>query len=133
MNVDSLLDMALTARFHAYAPYSKFKVGCAILLKNGQFVTGCNIENKSYGLSICAERNAVFKLISMGYTKNDVEAVCIVGDLKEPIMPCGACREVLMELLSPDTKIILSNLERNYIELNLNELLPYAFKLNEEL
>lgn len=132
MNVDNILDMALTARFHAYAPYSKFKVGCAILLKNGQYVLGCNIENKSFGLSICAERNAAFKLISEGKTKNDVEAICIVADTKSPTSPCGACREVLMELLAPNTKVILANLNRDYIELTLDELLPYAFVLNED-
>lgn len=132
MNVDNILDMALTARFHAYAPYSKFKVGCAILLKNGQYVLGCNIENKSFGLSICAERNAAFKLISEGKTKNDVEAICIVADTKSPTSPCGACREVLMELLAPNTKVILANLNRDYIELTLDELLPHAFVLNED-
>ncbi len=132
MNVDNILDMALTARFHAYAPYSKFKVGCAILLKNGQYVLGCNIENKSLGLSICAERNAAFKLISEGKTKNDVEAICIVADTKSPTSPCGACREVLMELLAPNTKVILANLNRDYIELTLDELLPHAFVLNED-
>lgn len=132
MNVDNILDMALTARFHAYAPYSKFKVGCAILLKNGQYVLGCNIENKSFGLSICAERNAAFKLISEGKTKNDVEAICIVADTKSPTSPCGACREVLMELLAPNTKVILANLNRDFIELTLDELLPHAFVLNED-
>ena len=129
MNIDNLIDMALAARVNAYAPYSKFKVGCAILLKNGKYILGCNVENKSYGLSICAERNALFKMISEGKTKMDVEAVCVIGDTVEPISPCGACREVLMELLSPDTKVVLSNLNRKYIELKLEELLPYQFVL----
>ena len=129
MNIDNLIDMALAARTNAYAPYSKFKVGCAILLNNGKYILGCNVENKSYGLSICAERNALFKLISEGKTKLDVEAVCVIGDTAEPISPCGACREVLLELLMPKTKIILANLNRKYKELTLEDLLPYQFVL----
>lgn len=129
MNIDNLIDMALIARTNAYAPYSKFKVGCAILLTNGKYILGCNVENKSYGLSICAERNAIFKLISEGKTKLDVEAVCVIGDTQEPISPCGACREVLLEILSPKTKIVLANLNRKYKELTLEDLLPYQFVL----
>ena len=124
---NKLLDMALVARATAYAPYSKFKVGTAILLSNGKYILGCNIENASYGLSNCAERTALFKLISDGYTKNDVVALCITGETNEVISPCGACRQVMIELLNPDTPILLTNVKRDMKEYKVIDLLPYAF------
>ncbi|MGM9969560.1 MAG: cytidine deaminase [Anaeroplasma sp.] len=127
MNIDNLIDMALNARANAYAPYSKFKVGAAILLKNGKYILGCNIENASYGLSNCAERTALFKMISEGYTKDDVVAMCIVGQTNVPISPCGACRQVMKELLSEDTPIYLTNLSRNIKKCSVVDLLPYSF------
>ena len=129
MDVSRLVDEAIIARTMAYAPYSKFKVGCAILLKNGKAIRGCNIENKSFCLTNCAERTALFKMISEGITKYDVEALCIVGDTKEPITPCGACREVMAELLLPDTLIYLANMERDTLEIKVSDLLPLSFKL----
>ena len=124
---DKLLDIALIARSNAYTPYSKFKVGAAILLTNGKYITGCNVENASYGLCNCAERTALFKMISDGYTKNDVVAMAIVGQTEDPISPCGACRQVMEELLNPDTPVILGNLERKTKEMLVKELLPYSF------
>ena len=119
--------MAIGARTNAYTPYSKFKVGAAILLKNGNYILGCNVENASYGLSMCAERTALFKMISEGYTKADVVAMCIIGQTDKPISPCGACRQVMEELLSSDTPIILANLLREYKEFKVSDLLPYSF------
>jgi cytidine deaminase len=124
---DKLIDMALAGRSNAYTPYSKFKVGAAILLKDGSYITGCNVENSSYGLCICAERNALFQMISKGYTKEDVVAFCVVGQTDEPISPCGACRQVMEELLKKDTPIVLTNLERKVKLANVAELLPYSF------
>ena len=124
---DKLIDMALAGRINAYTPYSKFKVGAAILLKDGSYITGCNVENSSYGLCICAERNALFQMISKGYTKEDVVAFCVVGQTDEPISPCGACRQVMEELLKKDTPIVLTNLERKVKLTNVAELLPYSF------
>ena len=126
-DVDKLIDMALAGRANAYTPYSKFKVGAAILLKNGQYITGCNVENSSYGLCICAERNTLFQLIAKGYTKEDVVAFCVVGQTEGPISPCGACRQVMEELLKKDTPVILTNLERKIKITNVEELLPYSF------
>lgn len=123
-----LLDMALIARCNAYAPYSKFKVGAAILLTNGKYITGCNIENSSYGLTNCAERTALFKLISEGYTKGDVVAMCITGDTDDVIYPCGACLQVMSELLKNDTPILLTNINRRMKETTVSELLPYQFE-----
>ncbi len=124
---NKLLDMALVARANAYTPYSKFKVGAAILLSNGKYILGCNVENASYGLSNCAERTALFKMISEGYTKNDVVAFCITGDTVDVISPCGACRQVMMELLKPDTPVLLTNVKRDMKEYKVIDLLPYAF------
>ena len=130
-NIDELIEKAFAARINAYAFYSKFKVGCAILLKNGKYILGCNIENSSYSLSMCAERVALFKLISEGYTKADIKAIGVIADSKNPISPCGACRQVFLEFLDLDTPIILSNLKRDKKVTNLSELYPYPFDLNE--
>ena len=82
-------------------------------------------------MTVCAERCALFNLISHGYNKNDVIAMAVVGDTKSPITPCGACREVMDELLLPDTKIILSNMKRDYLITSVKELLPLSFKLEK--
>lgn len=124
---DKLLDMALIGRSNSYSPYSKFKVGAAILLSNGKYITGCNVENASYGHCNCAERTALFKMISDGYTKNDVVAMAIVGQTDDPISPCGACRQVMEELLNSDTPVILGNLERKMKEIKVSDLLPFSF------
>lgn len=126
-DVLKLIDKAIEARENAYAPYSNFKVGAAILLKNGCYILGCNIENASYGLSNCAERTAIFKMISDGYKKDDVIAMAIVGSTSEPISPCGACRQVMNELLPKNCPVILANLDRKYIEYSNDSLLPYSF------
>ncbi|MCR5113177.1 MAG: cytidine deaminase [Acholeplasmatales bacterium] len=132
IDVDKLIDQALLGRSQAYAPYSKFKVGAAILLKNGKYILGCNVENASYGLCNCAERTALFKMVSEGLTKYDVEAMCIVADQNVPCSPCGACRQVMSELLLPDTKVILTNLKRDIKETTVEELLPFSFVLLED-
>lgn len=123
-----LIEKAIEARSYAYTPYSKFKVGAAILLKDGSYVTGCNVENVSYGLSNCAERTTLFKMVSQGVSKKDVLAMCIVANTKNPVSPCGACRQVMAELLSKDTPILLANLEKEYKETTVEELLPYSFE-----
>lgn len=126
-DIDKLIDYAIAARTNAYTPYSQFKVGAAILLKNGNYILGCNVENASYGLSNCAERTALFKMISDGYTKNDVVAMAIIGQTDRPISPCGACRQVMSELLNLDTPIVLTNLTRDVKVMTVAELLPYSF------
>lgn len=130
LEIDKLIDKALEARENAYTPYSKFKVGAAILLKDNTYILGCNVENASYGLSNCAERTAMFKMISEGYRREDVVAMAIVGQSERPISPCGACRQVMTELLPEDCPVILANLNKDYREYKVCELLPYSF--NEE-
>lgn len=122
-----LIEMAKKGRENAYTPYSHFKVGAAILLKNGEYILGCNVENASYGLCNCAERTALFKMVSEGFSKEDVEAFSIVGDTDDAISPCGACRQVMLELLKPDTPVYLANLKGKIRKFSVSELMPYAF------
>jgi cytidine deaminase len=122
-----LYQEALKAFNNAYTPYSKFNVGAAILLKNGKIITGANIENASFGLTNCAERSALFSLYSSGYNKEDIEEMMIIGPTNRPISPCGACRQVMSELINPETKIILTNLNKDEMILKNKDLLPYNF------
>lgn len=118
-----LLAAALAARENAYAPYSKFKVGAAVETADGHIFTGCNVENASYGLTCCAERNAVFAAIGSG--ARSFKALCVVADTEEPVAPCGACRQVLAEF--PFEKIILANCKELTKVMTVAELLPYGF------
>ena len=120
-----LLEAALAARERAYAPYSKFLVGAAVRVESGKIYTGCNVENASYGLTVCAERNALFSAVGAGERK--FTALCVVSDTEEPISPCGACRQVMAEFKVPC--IILANLKGDVKEYTLEELLPYGFTL----
>ncbi len=124
---------ALLARNRAYEPYSKFKVGAAILLKDGTYIHGANVENSSYGLTNCAERSALFSLISQGYDPKDIVEITIVAEGKSPVSPCGACRQVMFELVPKDAKIFLANLDGDFKETNTEALLPFGFKLKESL
>ena len=124
MNKDKLIEMAKEARKNAYAPYSNFKVGAALLTKSGRVFTGCNVENSSFGASMCAERVAVFKAVNEG--EREFQAIAVVTDTKEPAMPCGLCRQVLSEF-SLDIKIYAANLDGDVRETTLKDLLPYAF------
>ncbi|MCR5349587.1 MAG: cytidine deaminase [Acholeplasmatales bacterium] len=130
-NVEELIKKAIIAKSNSYSPYSNFKVGCAILLKDNNYILGCNVENKSYGLTICAERNALFKMVSEGYKKEDVIALAITSSGDALCTPCGACREVMDELLKKDTLIVLANDKLEYKIVKNNELLPLAFKLEK--
>ncbi len=123
---------AIAASKKAYAPYSKFNVGAALELKDGTIIHGANIENSSYGLSSCAERNALFSLISQGYDKADIVSITVTGNTKGPISPCGACRQVMSELLPKGTPVFLTNLEGDVKKMNIEELLPYGFDLDED-
>ena len=117
---------AMNAIDNAYAPYSDFKVGACVELTDGQYITGSNVENASYGLSNCAERSAIFAAYSRGYRKEDIKAMAITTHAEKLTMPCGACRQVLSELLLPDTPILIANDKEEKI-LTMRELLPYSF------
>lgn len=116
--------VALRARSYAHAPYSHFKVGAALLTASGRVFTGCNVENSSYGLSVCAERVALFKAISEG--ERDFVAIAVAADTNPLTPPCGACRQVISDLAG-DIDIILVNPARRYSLHSLHDLLPKAF------
>ena len=126
-----LVKQALAARKFAYVPYSKFRVGAAVLAKNGTIYTGCNIENAAYTPTNCAERTAVFKAVSEGITEFDAIAVC--GGLgeaepKDFCTPCGVCRQVMREFCDPETfEIIIARGPKDYKSFLLKELLPESF------
>lgn len=122
-----LYEASLNAYENAYTPYSKFNVGAAVLLKNGEIITGSNIENASYGLTNCAERSALFAVYSKGYRKHDIEKIMVIGNTKNPISPCGACRQVMSELINHDCEVILTNLDKTTKTFLVADLLPYGF------
>jgi cytidine deaminase len=122
--LQKLLDAARQARLRAHAPYSKFLVGAALLTNDGHVVTGCNVENASYGLTICAERVAAFKAISEGH--HSFSLIAVVADTETFTPPCGACRQVLWELCG-DVLVVLGNLGDASESYQLRELLPHAF------
>jgi len=126
--MEKLYKEALKAFNNAYAPYSNFQVGAAVLLKDGTIVSGANVENASYGLSNCAERTALFKVYALGYRKDDIVKMLVLADTLEPVSPCGACRQVMSELLKEDTPIILTNLKKVTKIYTIKELLPFSFK-----
>lgn len=122
-----MIQHAQEACRYAYSPYSKFSVGAAVLAENGQIFSGCNVENASYGLTICAERNAVFQMIARSQRR--IEAVVIYTRTPEPATPCGACRQVLNEF-GPRAKVISVCDGPDRIETTLDQLLPSAFGPN---
>jgi cytidine deaminase len=123
MNMYTLLAQARQARECAYAPYSKFAVGAALQTKSGQVFCGCNVENLSFGLTCCAERNAVFAAVGAG--EREFVAIAVVADSKQPVTPCGACRQVLAEF-GLDLEVCSGNLQGETYTASLRELLPRA-------
>ncbi len=124
--LSELLITANRARDNAYAPYSQYRVGCAVLLRDGTVIKGVNIENASYGVTICAERSAMAPIITAGQ-QNTIEALAVVTTSSPPGAPCGICRQFLSEFLSPDTPIILGNEKGESVLTNMAQLLPMAF------
>ncbi|MCY0877124.1 MAG: cytidine deaminase [Firmicutes bacterium] len=123
--MERLADHAVAARLRAYSPYSGFAVGAALLADDGKVYEGCNVENASYGLTNCAERSAVFAMVTGSGKK--ITALAVIADAPRPISPCGACRQVLSEFASADTPVWLSNLQGECKKTTMGELLPYAF------
>lgn len=119
-----LIEAAKQARENAFAPFSNFKVGASLLTETGEIFTGCNIENATYGLTICAERTAIFKAISEG--KRRFKKICIVADTENLTPPCGACRQIIWEFCG-DAEVILSNLQGKIETFRTSELFPKAF------
>ena len=127
MKNKSLLKYALEALKNSYSPYSNYKVGAAVLLKNGKIVKGTNIENASYGLTNCAERSALFTTYGLGYRKEDILGIAIASLSTEPASPCGACRQVISELMDQDAFVVYGNDIDVVYEMTVKDLLPGAF------
>lgn len=128
--MQKLIKAALDARKNSYSPYSGYSVGAAILTAEGEIFTGCNIENASYGATMCAERTALFSAVAAG--KRDFTMIAIVGGKAyeaDTPYPCGICRQVLSEFCGKDFKIIVAKSEKDYEEYTLGELLPFSFSL----
>jgi cytidine deaminase len=131
--LQQLMESALEARTRAYAPYSHYQVGAALLTVDHSIFSGCNIENASYGATLCAERNAIAQAVSKGYTS--FLAIAIAGGMEgSPITdfayPCGICRQVMAEFTTPDFPIYLVKSLQVYEQFTLEELLPYSFQLS---
>jgi cytidine deaminase len=112
---------------NSYSPYSKFKVAAALRLKNGEIITGVNVENASFGLTNCAERSALFTAYTKGYRKEDIAEILITTEQKQLISPCGACRQVMRELMNADSPVHLTTLEGKHQVIENKDLLPFAF------
>ena len=112
---------------NSYSPYSKFKVAAALRLKNGEIITGINVENASFGLTNCAERTALFTAFTKGYKKEDIEEILITTEQKQLISPCGACRQVLRELMPEDSPVHMTTLDGKVKTVKNKDLLPFAF------
>lgn len=125
-----LIDAARRAREQSYSPYSRFAVGAAVLDDAGTVHTGCNVENRTFGLSICAERVAVTRAVASGVRR--LAAVAVVTDTAPPAVPCGLCLETLSEF-APDLPVVVANLEGETRRFQLRELHPYPFEWPEEL
>lgn len=127
LSPEELLDKAKQARALSYSPYSHFAVGAALECADGSVFCGANIENASFPLSMCAERNAIYHALMRGKKKEDFVSLAIVADTDEPCSPCGACRQVLWELFPLDVPIYLGNLKNEIKHVTAKELLPFAF------
>lgn len=131
MKPEQLIEKAREARKLSYSPYSHFAVGAALLCKDGKVYVGANIENSSYPLCMCAERNALYNAKMNGVKKEDMVALALSADTDEPCSPCGACRQVISELFPKDAPIYMSNLKGDVEETTIEKLLPYAFSADD--
>jgi len=126
-----LMEQAVEAMNKAYVPYSRFKVGAALLDAEGNIHHGCNIENAAYGPTNCAERTAMFRAVADGLAPKSFQAIAVVGDTEGPISPCGVCRQVMVELCAPDMPVYLTNLKGHVLKTTVADLLPGAFTAND--
>lgn len=128
MNNSELLNLAIKAMENSYAPYSQFPVGAAILLTDGEVVLGVNVENASYGGTICAERTAITSAVAKGYRRGDFEKIAIVSNMKNITPPCAICRQVMTEFLDEKSQVIMGSKDGKMEVVSIEELVPYSFK-----
>ena len=121
----TLIEAAARAKDKAYAPYSGFRVGAALLSQDGQIFTGCNVENVSFSATNCAERTAFFKAVSEGIT--EFSAIAVISDREAYISPCGVCRQVMVEFCKPDFQILMCGASGGFKQMSLAELMPEMF------
>jgi cytidine deaminase len=126
---EELLAAARLAREKAYAPYSKFRVGAAVLGSGGGIYSGCNVENASLGLTCCAERNAIFAMVASGET--EIREILIIGESDEFVSPCGACRQVIAEFAPPAAVVHMCNRTGACRDATVSELIPFIFQLKK--
>jgi cytidine deaminase len=129
-NLDALIVAAYGAAEHSYSPYSGFRVGAAIQLENGVIVTGTNVENVSYGLTICAERSALVRAVAEYGPGIRIRAVAVVNGNSAPSPPCGACRQVLAEFTEPDAPVVFPAAD-GMRTMRFADLLPYSFEMKK--
>jgi cytidine deaminase len=122
---EALIDLARKAREMAHAPYSNFEVGAALITADGRVFTGCNIENSTYSLTVCAERVAIFKAVSEG--SREIAKIAVVVDTENLTPPCGCCRQMIWEFAAEETTVIMANLSGDVSKCEIKELLPKAF------
>jgi cytidine deaminase len=125
---EELLAAARKAQKNAYAPYSHFHVGAAVLGSGGRIFSGCNVENASFGLTCCAERNAVFAMVAAGET--ELREILVIGESEEFLPPCGACRQVIAEFSKKDTIVYMCNIHGEWKQTTVGELIPHTFFLD---
>jgi cytidine deaminase len=127
---EELLAAARQAREKAYAPYSNFPVGAAVLGSDGRIYSGCNVENSSLGLTCCAERTAIFTMVAAGV--REIREILVIGDTEELLSPCGACRQVIAEFAAPQVVVHMGNRKGSCRDATVSELIPFIFRLKKE-
>lgn len=125
-----LINLAVAAKDNSYSPYSKFRVGAAIKLSDGNYIQGSNIENASFGATNCAERSAIFAAYSQGYKKQDIIGLAVTSDMEAPVPPCCICRQVMVELLSRQCPVYMVG-QNQVVETNIDGLVPFQFTEDE--
>lgn len=127
-SVQNLMSKAREVKKNSYSPYSNFRVGCAIRLKDGTEITGVNVENVSFGATNCAERSALFTAISQGYKPKSIAAIAVAGDTADFLPPCSVCRQVMVELCDPNTPVYLTREDGEIFETTVHALVPFSFE-----
>ena len=127
MDYSKLVEIARKASENTYSPYSNFPVGASLVTKDGKYYHGCNVENASFGLTNCAERTCMFSAYADGVRKQDIVALCVYSPKEHLVSPCGACRQVMVELLDENCPIILAYEENKSYETTVKDLLPLIF------
>ena len=124
---DRLMDAAKSVLDKAYVPYSHFPVGAALLMDDGEIITGVNVENVSFGATNCAERTAIFTSITQGYAPKSIQAIAVAGITESFLSPCSICRQVMLEMFESDVPVFLTSKDGEILETTVAQLVPFAF------